>query len=320
VVFAAATAEAAGAPESRLRTVPVCIGGRTVEAPPVTPEARGEMEARLAEARAEFEKNPKEPEAFIWLGRRTAYLGRFGEAIGIYTRGLRRHPHSAKLYRHRGHRYITLRCFDLAIRDLERAAKLIAGRPDEVEPDGLPNARNTPTSTLNSNVWYHLGLAYYLKGDFKNALRCYRQCLRFSKNPDMLTATTHWLYMTLRRLERMEEARVYLRPINAGMDIIENRDYHRLLLMYRGEAAPDALLKEASGQEGSALSSATIGYGVGNWYLYNKQPERALRTFLRMMEGAQQTSFGYIAAEAELERAGLKDYPRKLPPKRTIDE
>ncbi|MGH9902803.1 MAG: tetratricopeptide repeat protein, partial [Pyrinomonadaceae bacterium] len=237
----------------------------SVKAPPPSPDAQSAMEARLAEARARYERAPDDPEAIIWMGRRTAYLGRFQEAIDIYSEGIRKHPRDAKLYRHRGHRHITTRRFRLAVADLERASKLIAGRPDEIEPDGLPNARNTPTSTSHSNIWYHLGLAYYLTGDFANALRAYRECMKFSKNADMLSATSHWLYMTLRRLGREREARKVLTQITEEMDIIENRDYHRLLLMYKGRLSPEALLDEAA-KDGASLGFASTAYGVGNWY------------------------------------------------------
>jgi tetratricopeptide (TPR) repeat protein len=285
-------------------------------APPMSPEARREAEAKLAEARAAFEKNPKDADALIWLGRRTAYLGRFDEAIRLYTEGIKKHPRDARLYRHRGHRYITTRRPDAAVRDLERAAQLIKGRPDEVEPDGLPNARNTPTSTLNSNVWYHLGLARYLLGDFPRALEAYRECEKFSKNPDMLVATSHWLYMTLRRLGREEEARRVLEPVKAEMDVIENGDYLRLLLMYKGETTPERLLADAA-KDKSGVGYATVAYGVGNWHVYNGRPQKALVLFLELMQFPQRTSFGYIAAEAELERMGVRGYPRELP-NRTI--
>jgi len=274
--------------------------------PPVSDEARRGMEERLKEARARYEANPNDPEAIIWLGRRTAYLGPVKDAIPIYTEGIRKHPQDARLYRHRGHRYITLRLYDLAIRDLERAASLIRGKPDEVEPDGLPNARNIPTSTLQSNIWYHLGLVYYLKGDFTNALRCYRRCMEVSKNPDMLAATSHWLYMTLRRLRHTRDAAQVLNAITEDMDIIENRDYHRLLLMYQGKVAPESLLEEASQSKG-ALSFTTIGYGVGNWYLYNRRRADAIRLFDRVVSSQQWTSFGYIAAEAELVRMASRN-------------
>jgi tetratricopeptide (TPR) repeat protein len=272
-------------------------------APPMSDETRRGHEARLAEAAAAYRRSPRDADAIVWLGRRTAYLGRFREAIGIYTRGLSLHPRDARLLRHRGHRYITVRRFDLAVADLTRAARLLRGRPDEVEPDGLPNARNTPTSTLQSNVWYHLGLAHYLRGDFRAALRAYRECLAVSKNPDMLAATSHWLYMTLRRLGRDAEAARVLEPIEADMDIIENGDYHRLLLMYKGTLAPDALL-DASRGGGAALSDATVGYGVGNWHLYNGRRAEAIRIFRRVVAGPQWTSFGHVAAEAELKRLG----------------
>ena len=270
--------------------------------PPVSVEARRDMEAKLAEARAAHRRDPRDADAIIWLGRRTAYTGRFRESIGIYTEGLKLHPRDARFLRHRGHRYITVREFRLAERDLARAARLVAGRADEVEPDGIPNARNQPTSTLQSNIWYHLGLARYLRGDMRGALAAYRECMKVSRNPDMLVATSHWLYMTLRRLNRAREAAAVLAPVTAEMDIIENRDYQRLLLMYKGELAPEVVLSEAARTENSALSNGTIGYGVGNWHLYNGRTAEAIQVFRRVVAGPQWTGFGYIAAEVDLKR------------------
>jgi tetratricopeptide (TPR) repeat protein len=266
--------------------------------PPVIPaEARAKLEQELADALAVYDKDPASADAAIWLGRRTAYLGRYSEAIAIYTRGIAAHPNDARLYRHRGHRYITTRQLGRAVTDLSLAASLIAGRPDEVEPDGQPNARNIPTSTLQSNIWYHLGLAHYLEGDFARALEAYRECLKVSRNADMLVATSHWLYMTLRRLDRAPDARQVLDPVSASMEIIENGSYHRLLLMYKGELAPEAVLEGKSG-----LEFSTLAYGVGNWYFYNGLRSDAVALFKRIVEGDQWTAFGHIAAEAELAR------------------
>ena len=270
-------------------------------APPVSAEARKEMEARLDEARRRYEANPNDPETIIWVGRRLGYLGRFREAIDVYGEGIKKFPGDARFYRHRGHRYITVRKFDLAIADLRTGARLIKGKRDEVEPDGQPNARNIPTSTLQFNIWYHLGLAYYLTGQNKLALDAYRECLKVSKNPDALSATTHWLYMTLRRLNRDSEAAKVLQPITEGMDIIENTGYYRLLLMYKGLIPADKLLEEALKQESSAGSHSVL-YGLGNWHLYNERREEAFKIFQRMLTSEQWTSFGYIAAEADMKR------------------
>ncbi len=153
------------------------LGKPLVSAPPIG-ELKTRLEADLAKAQADYDRDPSSADAAIWLGRRLAYLGRFREAIDAYTRGIERHPNEPRLYRHRGHRYITIRKFDLAIADLRLAAQLTAGRPDEIEPDGAPNKAGIPRSTMQSNIWYHLGLAQYLSGDFNAALASYREGMK----------------------------------------------------------------------------------------------------------------------------------------------
>jgi tetratricopeptide (TPR) repeat protein len=277
-----------------------CVDHAQQIAPGLTKELRREFESKLAEARKSFEKD-QSADNLIWVGRRTAYLGHYKEAIKIYTEGIEKFPDDARFYRHRGHRFITLRCFDLAVADLKKAVKLIKGKPDQVEPDGLPNARNIPTSTLQSNIWYHLGLAHYLKGDLKDALKAYREAEKVSKNPDMLVATTHWLYMTLRRLGREKEANAAVAAIKPDLDVIENGDYYKLIYLYQGKTKADDLLKEISG-EANTLSNASIGYGLGNWFDYNGRRDEAMNIFRQIVTGSQWASFGYIAAEAELVR------------------
>lgn len=258
---------------------------------------RDTLEQHLADARAALAAAPDDADAIIWVGRRLAYLGRYQEAITSFTDGIAKHPDDARLYRHRGHRYITLREFDRAIEDLTRAAELVRGRPDEVEPDGAPNAYGIPVSTLQSNIWYHLALAHYLKHDFEAAVPAWLQGMAVSNNDDMKVATSDWLYMTYRRLAREEDAARVLEPITADMRILENTAYHRRLLMYKGEIAPDSLLDI---QEADPVQVATYGYGVGNWYLYNGDAERAGQVFRTILEGSNWAAFGYIAAEAEL--------------------
>ena len=212
-----------------------CLETSREIAPRLSPKTRAEFETRLKQAQKDFEDKASDADRTIWLGRRTAYLGRYKDAVRIYSEGIAKFPADARFYRHRGHRFITLRCFDAAIADLEKAVQLIAGKADEIEPDGLPNARNIPTSTLQSNIWYHLALAHYLKGDFRRALKAYREAEKVSTNPDMLVATTHWLYMTLRRLGRAKEAAETLAAVKDDLDVIESTDYYKLIKLYQGK-------------------------------------------------------------------------------------
>jgi tetratricopeptide (TPR) repeat protein len=276
------------------------LDGKPLYRPEPPPDARAKLEANLAEAQAKFDEDPDDPENIIWLGRRLAYLGRYRDAVDVYSEGIQKHPDSFKLYRHRGHRYITLRQFDKAIADLEKASKLIQGVPDEIEPDGAPNSAGVPRSTSHFNIWYHLGLAYYLKGDFDNAARAYQACMEFSKsNDDSLVATSDWLYMINRRLGRMEDAARVLEPIHEKMDILENDSYHKRLLMYKGVLTPEALLDT---RQATDLDLATQGYGVGNWYYYNGDEAKAKDIFEKVVSGKAWAAFGFIAAEADLER------------------
>jgi tetratricopeptide (TPR) repeat protein len=178
--------------------------------------------------------------------------------------------------------------------------------PDEVEPDGLPNERGIPTSTLQSNVWYHLGLAYYLQGDYPSAWKAYRQGLRVSRNPDMLSAMAYWAYLNFMRLGSYDEAADVLLAIDTEMDIIENHDYHRLLMVFKGEQDAEELWMEA--RTSGSLSLATVGYGIGTWRLLEGDQEAAMLIYTEVLEKGQPSSFGFIAAEAEMAR--LPTLPR----------
>jgi tetratricopeptide (TPR) repeat protein len=265
--------------------------------PPDPIPNRAKLEEDLAVAMSVY--TTAQPEAMITIGRRHAYLWRYRDAIDWFTRGIAKYPSDARLYRHRGHRYITTRKFDLARADLEKAASLIRGTVDQVEPDGAPNPSGIPRSTLHFNVWYHLGLVHYLQGDFAKAREAYLSCMAVSKNDDAIVATSDWLWMTLMRMGRKDEAAKVLARITPQMDILENGAYHRRLLMYKGLEQPDALLGATGGD---ATTIATQGYGVGHFYLVNGDRDRARRVFTQVTSGPGWNAFGYIAAEAELAR------------------
>jgi tetratricopeptide (TPR) repeat protein len=277
------------------------LDGKEYAEPARSPASQAKLDSLLVIAKNNFEANPSE-ENYIWLGRREAYLYHYKEAIEIFSQGLEKFPESYKLFRHRGHRYITVREFSKAVADLQKAAALMPARPLEIEPDGQPNKLNIPLSTTQFNVWYHLGLAHYLKGDFENAAMAYNQCMQVSNNDDLICATADWMYMTLRRLGQNEEAKKILDLVHDNMNIIENDSYYLRLQMYKGLVPPDDLLKVSAGSDDVDLALATQGYGVGNYYLCEGDTTRAVEIFKQVTAGKHFSSFGFIAAEAELVR------------------
>ena len=268
--------------------------GKTFEIP--TPSEK--LLAQYEEAKATSESNPEDVEALIWYGRRTAYLGQYRQAIDIYTQGLEKFPNEPRLYRHRGHRYISIREYDKAIADFEKAAELIQGTADEIEPDGMPNALNIPVSSLHSNIWYHLGLAYYLKHQYEKAYQAYLKCRESGKHYDNIVSSTHWLYMIQQRLGNPAKADSLLAPIFADSTVIENQSYADLCLLYKGLLPVDSLFQDGPGSP----SNDAIRYGMANWYLYHADSAKAKRLMEELTDSKVFSSFGYLAAESDLIR------------------
>ncbi|MEZ4778751.1 MAG: hypothetical protein R2786_05140 [Flavobacteriaceae bacterium] len=253
--------------------------------------------AQYLEKKKAFEAAPDSLENIIWYGRFQAYTGNYRSAIAIYTYGLEKFPNDPHLLRHRGHRYITVREFDKAIEDLSKAEELIKGTHNEVEPDGMPNAQNIPVSTLHGNIYYHLGLAYYLQRDLPKALEAFKACLSTSNSPDNVVSATHWIFMIQNRMGRKEAGDNYLRNIKPDMYVIENTTYYQACMFYKGEIPLENLYPFS---EEKSASNTALKYAIGNWFWYHGDPQKAQEIFSEIVKGGNWASFGYIAAETDL--------------------
>jgi tetratricopeptide (TPR) repeat protein len=264
--------------ETMVRPEIISLLGKKHFAQPAEGEALAQLKTDLADAWAALQAKPDDPENVILYGRRLAYLWRYHEAIDVFSGGIKNFPGDSMLYRHRGHRYISIREFDKAVQDLSKAAEL---------------------NSLDFDIWYHLGLAHFLNGDFEKALSAYENCLSVSEDDESKVAVSHWLYMTLRRLERKDDAIKVLNNIIEGMDVEENQSYYDLLNFYKGRKSEKDIFNP---EEASGLELATIGYGIGCWYLYNNDKATAKTYFEKIVETKYWPAFGFIAAEAELFR------------------
>jgi len=313
-VAAAFVGACASAPESSAPSGPVSdraypgfeaisFFGDELQRPELETERRRTLEADLAGARRELERNPNDAASHIWVGRRLGYLGRYREAVDVFTAAIREFPESYRLLRHRGHRNITLRRLDAAVDDLSRAAALAYGAPDEVEPDGAPNEWGVPRSTDQSNIYYHLGLALYLRGEYEEAVRAYEDCLEHAVvNNDMLVATLYWLSNARGRLEGRGAAVRVAERAHSEMMILENHAYHELLLARAAGTSEElfASVDEARGEESIDWLTTAYGVSVSRELDGDAAGARALRE--RIIDAEMWPAFGFIAAEADLAR------------------
>jgi len=274
-------------PDKTIETVTLL--GDTLMSPEIK-EGKSLDQFKLAQNN--YFRDQENPEMLIWYGRRVAYLGYFKEAIKIYTLGIEKFPYDARFYRHRGHRYISTRQYDNAINDFKRALELVDGKEDQIEPDGLPNSKNIPLSTLHGNIWYHLGLAYYLKNDMNNAAKSFSDRSVTHKFDDNIVSSAHWLYMIYRRQNKIEQSNSIVENISKDMDIIENMSYHQTSLFHKG------LIKE------SEINIDEVAlYSIANWYIYEKNDTlKAKDYFKELLDTGNPFSFAYIAAESDWKR------------------
>jgi tetratricopeptide (TPR) repeat protein len=230
----------------------------------------------IKSARAALEADPKNVARIIDLGVAQSGARQFREAIATFTRGLEIEPSNALLLRWRGHRYLSLREFDRAFADLTRGSTI----------DG----------TIYG-IWYHLGIVQYLRGDFADAAASFAKAQPIAPDAGELAGSTDWLWMSLSRAGRREEAKAMLdrRPDSKPV----TNAYSRRLQLYRGEIGADAVVTPADTDD---VQVATLAYGLGNWYLVQGDKTQARKWFERSVPSGGWPGFGFIASEVEFKR------------------
>lgn len=278
------------------------------------PAGQSAARGALAEAAALFEKNenekalaayeraiaadPASADAHIGRGRTLARLRRYDEALASYGNALKVKPDDAMALRYRGHNYINVRKIDLALADLTRAAAIFEA------------ARGAdPRITDAYGIYYHLGLAHYLKRDFTAAASAYEKCLGVSKSDGDRIGCLTWLYPSLRRAGRDADAQKVLAQVSPAMDVGENGAYLDRLLLFAGQRTER---EAAARMSESPLQASTAGYGIGLWHLLNGRGDRAREYFLKASATDIPFAFGYIAAATELEQDGARPELAKI--------
>lgn len=236
----------------------------------------------IARAESVLAREPGNVNRFIALGLAQAAASQYREAIVTYTRALALTPGDALLYRYRGHRYISIRQLDSAVADLERGAWL---------------------DSTNQDIWYHLGVARFARGKFDAAARAFARSRATARNAEGRISSTDWLWMSLSRAGRRDEARSALAALTDTVPDAGAAAYWRRLRLYRGQVRPEEMLTSA---DTSGIQVATLAYGVANWYLVNGDTARAREWFRRVTATTGWQAFGFIAAEEELRRLGSR--------------
>ena len=251
-----------------------------------------------------YTDSPNLQNTLSW-GKALAERSQFQEAIRVFTKGLSQFPDDPALYRYRGQQYITVRQFDQAVQDLEKSIQLLKIHPISAELKDIPRTPHTHRlSSLEFEIYYYLGLAYYLQGQYGAAAQAYEQSLPYAESDDDRVAAADWLYMTYRRLGEDEVAEKTLTAIDEEMQVQYSEGYFERLMMYKGLVDPDSLLgmDASTSATDHEMMIATHGYGVSNFYQTEGDSVLSQQIKEKIVNGKYWAALGYIAAEADLAR------------------
>jgi tetratricopeptide (TPR) repeat protein len=233
----------------------------------------------LAAADRAIADAPGDADAHLLRCRALAGLRRHEDAVAACTEAVRLEPLNPEALRDRGHYYLNLGRVEPALADLIRAESL---------------------TKSDRGIYYHLGMAHYLKGDFVSAAAAFGACSKNSSDEGERIECQAWQYPSLRRAGRDEDARTLLGSITARSLAGHPGNYLDRLLLFTG-ARSEQEVADTMSVEG-ALSETTVGYSLGLWHLLQGRPAQARSYFQRVLATGYTTSWGYRAAASDMAR------------------
>jgi tetratricopeptide (TPR) repeat protein len=233
----------------------------------------------VARAEKALAADPKNVTLIIALGTAQAGVRDMRGAIATFTKGLEAAPNNALLYRWRGHRHVSVREFDKAEADFARGLKL---------------------DSAVYGIWYHLGIARFVKGDFTGAADAFRRGQAIAPDAGELAGSTDWLWMSLSRAGKHAEAKAMLDRKPDSLKVADPEyAYVKRLRMYRGQVGPEQLITKSDTAD---VQVATLNFGLGNYYLVKGDKVKAKAAFERSVKSGGWPGFGFIVSEVELKR------------------
>ncbi|HZU21302.1 MAG TPA: tetratricopeptide repeat protein [Terriglobales bacterium] len=242
--------------------------------------AAGKAEAALAAFDEAARTEPDRADIQLGRCRALAALRKFDEALQACDRSLQAQPNNPEALRDRGH------------------YKLNMGRTDDAESD-LQKAE--ALNSADRNIYYHLGLAHYFKGEFGEAARQFQGCLKNSKEKADQIECDAWLYPSLVRAGQKRDAQALLDGITPDPSITGHPAwYFDRLLLFKGAKTEDQVSANLNAE--GALSLESIGYSLALWHLLNGRNDKAREYYARVLHEDLPFAWGYRAAQADVQR------------------
>jgi len=239
-------------------------------------------------------------EDYIDWGNAYASIYQFKNAIAVYTNGLSHFSDSYKLLRYRAHRQLSIRKVDEALADLEKALTYMNdanSKELEYQSDGAVKG------SYEYWIYYHSGLANLLKGNTRDAISAFQNCIKTSVTGVNKAGATYWLYNSYLKAREDKKAEELIRNFvfEEGTDMTHS--YSVRILMLQGKKAPEELLDPQAMKNPQAWGKkeVSVSYDVGNWYIRHGQKEKGMAIHRKTLESSHWNAWAYLMTEKELQ-------------------
>jgi tetratricopeptide (TPR) repeat protein len=218
-----------------------------------------------------------QPAAHLGRCRTLARLTRHADAVAACGEAIRLEPRNWEAIRDRGHYLINLNRLDQGLADMEKAASMKQG---------------------DYQIDYHLGLAYFIRGEFTKAVPVWQACVKDAPEPGNKIACYAWLYPSLRKAGRDAEAAEALDAALA-IDVKPDVAYMNRLMLFKGTLSEEEAVKQ---MDANPLQQATVGFSIGLWHELNGRADKARQYYEKATASDARTAFGHVAATNALTR------------------
>lgn len=246
---------------------------------------------KLAEIQSRIDKDPENYELWLEKGLHLIYvLDKPKEARDALNQGLYLNPFSADCHHRRGRKYITEGRYKEALADIIMAAR--------IDHD-------------NNEHWYYQGVAAYLSKYYMIAETAFKRAtdLMIEQGIDEYVAPIEWLWLTLQKLGKKEEASELVAPITWDTPCIpRSLSYKRRILLYNGTIKPEDFLdrEDIKTRDRPDLYLISELYGLGNYYYIIGEVEKSNELLLEARDVPTfHGAFAYQQACNDLAERGL---------------
>lgn len=254
----------------------------------------------LQKAIEEIENGNPDKGARTMMGRRYMELARYDEALEVFTENINNNPGSLADHRFRGECYYYLQNFDAALSDLETAKELSKQLPNQIEYEVDATSANMPVYNQAFNTFYYLALTHYVTGDMEQAVRSFGYAWNNAANDDLRSMLACWIAICYRKQSMEGQAKAVLQDVTPEMQTIQSPVYKDMAMMFKGYMSTDGMLEKY--KDLSIQDFQISRFGVGMWYLLDKQPDKAKPLFEEIIETKLWNTDIYPVTQFELNK------------------